>query len=81
MLPLVSKYHNTGTIGMMYIMFPQFPRSASVAASQSGQYTARTEVEMGPKVFHTIPCVDEVYLVHGLIMQQTPFVIGGSDFN
>ncbi len=41
--------------GKMYMMLPQLPNRANVAASQSGQKMARTEAVMGPKLFHTIP--------------------------
>ncbi len=42
-------------MGTMYIMFPQFPKSANVAGDQFGQKTVNTEADIGPKVFQIIP--------------------------
>ena len=53
--PLASKNHKTGTTGMMYIIFPQFPNNAKVEAFHDGHKTAKSEVEIGPKEFQIIP--------------------------
>ena len=51
-----------GITGIMYMMFPQLPSSAIVALSQYGQNTDRRELEMGPKVFHTRPYIQNTKL-------------------
>ncbi len=56
--PFSSKYHSTGMRGMMYMMLPQFPSRAMVAGVQVGQKIAKTEAEMGPKLFHTMPWME-----------------------
>jgi hypothetical protein len=53
--PLASMNHNTGTTGMMYMMFPQLPNNAIVAGVHSGQKTAKSDSEIGPKLFQIIP--------------------------
>lgn len=44
-----------GTTGKMYMMFPQLPNNAKVESVQTGQKTAKTEPDIGPKEFHNMP--------------------------
>lgn len=59
--PLTSMNQSTGTTGMMYMMLPQLPNRASVALVQSGQNTANTDLETGPKLFHIMPWNQKVF--------------------
>ena len=53
--PLVSSNHNTGTKGMIYMIFPQFPNKAMVALLHSGQNTVSKASDIGPKLFQIMP--------------------------